>query len=174
MFREHRTVSRSLLLLASQGMLEECKKTTRDTLTSWAFGKDTVYVVWTVFHAVCSCVSHLHLTWRARVSGIVVQCDIKYGMSDRTRIKSMTQKTKSGCADEFRMVTSGTALHLELQIRGAAPAYRAHEGRVTRCVENLFQADERSTPMSELRQELLGPGKRDIRRGLFLPIKICV
>jgi len=122
MFREHRTVSRSLLLLASQGMLEKCKATTRDTLTSWAFGKDTVYVVWTVFHAVCSCVSHLHLTWHARVSGIVVQRDVQYGMSDPTRTKSMTQKPKSGCADESRMATSGTALHLALHIRRVAPA----------------------------------------------------
>ena len=45
---------------------------------------------------------------------------------------------------------------------------------MTRCVENFLQPDERSTPMSELRQELLEPGKRDIRRGLFLQIKICV
>ena len=49
--REHIAVSCCLLLLASQGMLKARKKFTRDTLTNWAFGKDTVYVVWIVFHA---------------------------------------------------------------------------------------------------------------------------
>ena len=116
--REHIAVSCCLLLLASQGMLKESKKFTRDKFMDWAFGKDTVYAVWIVFHAVCSCAPHLHLTWRARVWGIVVQCDVTYGIAERSRIESTTQKTASGCADVFRTVTSGTALHLELQIKG--------------------------------------------------------